>query len=362
MADREKTAYRFFLLLLVAAVVLLAAIVRPIASALFTGAVLAGVIWPLHARLSSGLHGRRRLAAAISVASVVVLLVAPLVALSTVVVKEATDGLRFVSKTVRSEGVAGLLEKLPPSVRGPARRALESLPNDPGDDLSETVQRQVSAQGGKAAAAFGAAVAATGSLVFQAAMMLIALFFLLIDGDKLLAWLDGVSPLRQGQTRELLAEFKKVSYAVIVSTVITAAVQAAAALIGYFIASVPHALFFAGVTFLVAFIPAVGAASVCLAAAALLFLTGHPWKALFLAIWGVGVVGVVDNIVKPILVKSGMEMHGALVFFALIGGLGAFGTVGLLIGPLAVALFLALMRIYQRDYRPRGVSPQVPDT
>lgn len=159
--------------------------------------------------------------------------------------------------------------------------------------------------------------------------------------------------MRRGQSRELLTEFKKVSYAVIVSTVITSAVQAAAALVGYFIARVPNPVFFAGLTFFVAFIPAVGAASVCLAAAVLLFVTGHSYMALFLAIWGVTVVGLVDNVVKPYLVKSGMEMSGAVVFFAFIGGLAAFGTVGLLLGPLVVALFLVLLRIYQRDFKPK---------
>ena len=112
----------------------------------------------------------------------------------------------------------------------------------------------------------------------------------------------------------------------------------------------PQPLFFAGATFLVAFIPAVGAASVCLVAAGLLYVTGHPYMALFLALWGFLVVGLVDNIVKPYLVKSGMEMHGAVVFFSLIGGIAAFGMIGLLAGPLAMAMLLALLRMYHRDY------------
>ena len=168
-------------------------------------------------------------------------------------------------------------------------------------------------------------------------MMLVALYFFLVEGDELVDWLDRVSPLRPGQTRELMTEFKRVTYAVIVSTVITAAVQAAAAVVGYLIARVPNPIFFGGLTFFVAFIPAVGAASVCLVAAGLLFVTGHPYAALFLAIWGVVVVGLVDNVVKPYLIKAGMQLRGGVVFFALIGGLGAFGTVGLLIGPLVVA-------------------------
>ena len=122
---------------------------------------------------------------------------------------------------------------------------------------------------------------------------------------------------------------------------ITSAVQAVAGLVGYLIARVPHPIFFTTATFLVAFIPAIGAASVCIVAALLLFATGHPYMATFLVVWGVGVVGLVDNLVKPFLIKRGMEMPGAVVFFSLIGGLATFGALGLL---------LALVRMYRRDF------------
>lgn len=221
----------------------------------------------------------------------------------------------------------------------------------------------MSTQGGTAARAVTGAVAATGSIAFQTVMMLIALFFLLTEGARLVSWVESVSPLRRGQTREILREFRSVSVAVLVSSVATAGVQAAAALVGFLIARVPAALFFAGVAFFMALIPAVGAAIVVLVAAALMFFSGHPWAALFLAIWGTVVVGLVDNIVKPLLARRGMHQHAAIVFFALLGGLAAFGTVGLLLGPLIVAFFLALLRIYERDYgrpTPRPGDPATP--
>ena len=357
MAD-DQTPRRFFFTLFLIATVLLAAVIYPLASALFMAAVFAGALWPVHKRLTRALHGARGPAAGILVLAVVLVIVGPVVALSTVAVREATSGLKYVSNTVRSEGVTGLIAKFPPSVQKLANAALAQLPSEPGDDLDSTVGRQVTVQGGRAAAAVTTLVAATGSLVFQITMMLIALYFLLVEGGDLVEWLDRISPMRRGQSRELLTEFKRVSYAVIVSTVITSAVQALAALIGYLISGVPSPIFFTGVTFFVAFVPAVGAASVCLAAAALLFVTGHSYMALFLAIWGLTVVGLVDNIVKPYLVKAGMEMSGSVVFFAFIGGLGAFGTVGLLLGPLVVALFLALLRIYERDFKAKaGAAP-----
>jgi predicted PurR-regulated permease PerM len=348
----SQAARRFFFILLLLTTVMMALVIRTLASALFLAAVLAGVLWPIHRRLTSWVRGRRAISAGLLTVSSIVVLVGPLVGFSAFAVAEATDGLRFVSRTVRSEGVAGLVDRLPPGLRRLANEGLERLPQDPGAGLDKTVQKQVSAQGGKAAAAVGAAVQATGSLLFHAVMMLIAFYFLLVQGDELIAWLDGITPLKKGQTRELLSEFKKVSFAVIMSTVITAAVQAAAALVGYLIARVPNAVFFAGITFFVAFIPAIGAAVVCLAAALLLFVTGHPYMAVFLSIWGVLVVGLVDNLVKPILIKAGMEMRGAVVFFALVGGIGTFGAIGLLIGPLVVALFLALLRMYKRDFKP----------
>jgi predicted PurR-regulated permease PerM len=81
----------------------------------------------------------------------------------------------------------------------------------------------------------------------------------------------------------------------------------------------------------------------------LLFLTGHGSAALFLALWGILVVGFVDNLVKPLLMRGRLEVHGALIFFALLGGLATFGPVGLVAGPLTLSFFLAVMRIAERE-------------
>ncbi len=344
-------AKRFFLGLLAASAVLLGFVLYPLAQSLFMGAVLAGVLWKVNHRLAARLRGRRGLAAGVLVAAVVLLVVGPIVGLSAFVYGEASAGIKFVNETIKSEGVQGLLGKLPEPVQKLASKVIEQLPKDAEGRLDEeSVGKTVTAQGSKAAVVVGTAVSATGELVIQVVMMLIALYFLLLQGEELVAWMDMASPLRVGQTQELLAEFKKVSYAVLISTVITSAVQAVAALVGYLIARVPHPIFFAAVTFFVAFIPAIGAGAVCLVAAALLFVTGHPYMAIFLAIWGLVVVGLVDNIIKPMLIKGDGEMNGAVVFFALIGGLAAFGAVGLLVGPLVISAFLALMRMYRRDF------------
>lgn len=343
----ERAARRFFLALLFGSIGLLAFVLFPLAEALFMAAVLAGALWPLNVRLARKIRNKRQLAAGILTGAVVVLLVTPVVGLSAFLIGEATAGVKFITSTIRSEGVTGLIDRAPGPLKTLGQEVLKRVPVD---DPDASIGSQVTEQGGKAAGVVASTLSAGGSLVFQIAMMLIALFFLLAEGEQLIAWLDEALPLRAGQTRELLSEFRRVSYAVLMSTVITSAVQAAAALAGYLIARVPHPIFFTVVTFFVAFIPAVGAGSVCLTAAALLFVTGHSWAALFLGIWGIVVVGLVDNAVKPLLIKGGVEMDGAVVFFSLIGGLAAFGATGLLLGPLVVSGFLALMRMYRRDF------------
>jgi predicted PurR-regulated permease PerM len=326
---------------------LLAWVLLPMASELILAAVLAAVLWPVQVWLTRRLRGRNSLAAGILAVAVVLLLLGPTAALVAVVIRDGADGVKFVSETLRGDAVRDLLAYLPHNARSVVHDAIQELPRNFEDAIG-----QVGAHGDQAAAAVSVAVARTSSLLFHSAMMLIALYFFLAQGRQIVHWIDEASPLPVGQTSELLAAFKRVSYAVIMSTVVTSAVQAVAALIGYYIARVPSPIFFGTLTFFVAFIPAVGAASVCLVAAALLLITGHPYMAAFLAVWGMVVVGLVDNVIKPLLIRKGMEIHGGVVFFSLIGGLAAFGAIGLLLGPLIVAMFFALLRMYHRDFSP----------
>lgn len=352
----ERPVPLFFLVLLVGAAVLLAVVIAPMSSELLLAVVLAGVLRPVEVWLTKRLRGRRALAAGIITVLVVVIVLGPLAMLITVVVRDGSDGIKFVLDAVHSPKVADAIGWLPDSAQSFLLDGIDRLPHN----LDEVVG-QVSAHGTTAATAVGASVVATGAFLFHGALMLIALFFSLTHAEALVSWLDSVSPLAPGQTRELLATSKKVSFSIIVSTVVTSAVQAAAALIGFYIAQAPSPIFLATVTFLAAFIPAVGAAVVSLVVALLLYVTGHPYMAIFLAVWGVVVVGLVDNVVKPLLIKRGMEVHGAVVFFSLVGGLAAFGAIGLLIGPLVVSMTLSMIAMYHRDFSPQKTQvPTVP--
>ena len=338
-----KTVRWTIIVLTVLALGLMTLIIRPFASALFVAAVLAGALHPWYQRFAARLRGRRQLAAGLVTAAVMLVVVIPVASLTVVLAREAADGVAYVRATLRSEGVSGLVADLPAPLQSTARKVLEQLPQD-----QDQLQGLTSTQGGKAARAAGGVLTATWSVLVQMVMMLIAFFFLLMDGEELVEWLSDVAPLQKGQTRQLLSDFRRVSVTVIVSSAATAAIQAVVALVGYLLARLPHPYFFTVVTFVVGLVPAVGAGAVGLAAAAFLFLGGHPRAALFLALWAVLAVGLSDNVVKPYLMRGAVKLHGAVIFFALIGGVSVFGPIGILAGPLIVSFFLAVVRMWDR--------------
>jgi predicted PurR-regulated permease PerM len=341
-SSSTRTSFWTTLVLTVLAVFLMTRVIRPFAAALFIAAVLAGALYPLYDRLATRMGGRRTLAAVAATVAMLLLVVLPLAWLGVVLAQEIADGVNYVRRTLQSEGVAGLIADLPRPLQSLAQKVIERLPHDQ-QELSGVAE----SQGGRAAGMLGNVLQATWGAVIQMVMMLIAFFFLLVDGPKLVNWFVEVLPLRRKQTLTLLADFRKVTVAVLVSSIATSAIQAAVAFVGYLIVRVPNSIFFGFLTFLVGLVPAVGAGAVTLFAALIVYISGRPGAALFLAIWGVIFVGLADNVVKPYLIRGGVELHGAVVFFALIGGLAHFGPVGLLAGPLIVSFFIAVVHMWK---------------
>jgi predicted PurR-regulated permease PerM len=148
MSPDQLAARRFLFALLIGALVLVGFVAQPIAEALFVAAVLAVVLQPLQARLARWLRGRPQVSAALLVAAVALLVVGPVLALSALALREVTGGVRFLHEILRSEGMSGLLQRLPVPIAEYAERALGYL-----GDFGASVESQVREQGPKAASA-----------------------------------------------------------------------------------------------------------------------------------------------------------------------------------------------------------------
>ncbi|ACG72030.1 protein of unknown function UPF0118 [Anaeromyxobacter sp. K] len=356
--DSDLHARRLLLALLAMTLLLAGWMVRPFWVAFFLAAVLTAALRHWMEWLSARLRGRRALAAGLLTVGVLLAGVIPVAALGAVLIREAVDGIQWLRSALQSEGVWGLVSRLPGPIEDLAHRAVAAL-GDPQRQL-----QQLAGQGGQAAAAVGGVLAATGTFVLQTAMMLIALFFFLVDGQRLIAWVDARVPLRAGQFRTLVEDFRRTTLSVVAATAATAGIQTVTALAGYFIARAPNPIFLAVLTLLVALIPAVGATAMVLVVAALQFATGHTVSGIFLAVWGAAVVSLVDNVARPYLLKGGMALHGGVVFFALLGGLAAFGGIGLILGPLVATFLVTVLNMYRREFgkpsqadEPAGAPP-----
>ena len=320
-------------------------VVLPFWSPLLLAAVLAAVFqWPLD-RLTGFFKGRRRTAGALISVGVLVVIVLPFASVAAFTASEAIGGFSYVRDTLGVQSVSDLKTvELPLSVQ----RALTAL------HLTREQVHELAGRAASKAQEIGPEILASSSrAVFHTALMLLAFYFLLVDGRRLIEWLWNVSPLQAEQTEELLREFHSVATGSILGNVASALLQGVLAGIGFAIFSVPHAAFFGLLVGMASFVPVVGTALVWIPAVALLFFTGHNGGAIGLAIWcTIGVVGV-EHAAKPFILRatSGGEMHTGLMFLALLGGLEVFGILGVILGPLIVSFFISLMRMIERDAR-----------
>ena len=333
-----------------AATALIVAVGLPLWRPLLIAAVLAGALSPLYEAAVRRLGGRRSLGATLFTAATVILILIPVALLAIIAVREAAQAVALVRDTIASEGLQGLIAKAPDSIEGWLRGLMKLLPT--GIDRAGS---PFAAGGRWVLGALSGALAVLALFGLRLLLMLVALFFLLRDGSALVDWFVGATPLAPERVRQMMREFRIVARSVLAANFVTAAAQAVVATIGFAIARAPSPIFFGLLCLFSSLIPSVGTMLVTFPVAGLMLLLGHPWAALFLAVWAVLVVGLIDNVLRPVLIRGEGQLHGALVLFSLIGAMSAFGAEGLFVGPLALAFFLAVVRTRQRE---RETSPQ----
>lgn len=335
-----------FGLLAVAATALFLLIVWPFRAPLFLALVLAAVLQRPLERLTRAVRGRRRTAGALLTLGVFAVLVVPFASLATFAAREAVTGFSYLRDQMGVSTVAELkTAQLPPEADAMLGRALGAV-HVSREQLRDALGRIAT----RAQETAPELLKESGRTLFHTVLMLLAFYFLLVDGRRLLRWLWNVSPLQGAQTEELLGEFHRVATGSIVGTVATAVLQGALAGIGFAIFRVPHAIFFGMLAALASFIPVVGTALVWLPAVVLLAVLGHTTAAIGLAAWCAVLVVGAEHIAKPLILRGTMggEMHTGMMFLALLGGLEVFGLLGVILGPLIVAFFLSIMRMIER--------------
>ncbi len=181
--------------------------------------------------------------------------------------------------------------------------------------------------------------------------MLLIIFYLLIDSQRLVSFIEGISPLPDDQDQKLIRKFKDMSGAILVGNGLGGLIQGTLGGLVFWMFGLNSPFLWGVIMALLAFLPIVGIGVVFIPAAIFLFLKGRIAAGIFFLIFYMMLSGGIEYFFKPKLVGQRVQMHTLLVFLSIIGGLKLFGILGIIYGPLVVTAFLTLADIYESSYR-----------
>jgi predicted PurR-regulated permease PerM len=330
--------FKSLLVLVLAATLLFSLIIWPFFGAVCWAVFIAIVFWPLHQRFLRGSHGRRNMAALASLTVILLIVILPMTLLAASITQEAS----VMVEKLRSGEIQvttyfqRALDTLPAWARGMLHRFGLS-------DLS-LMQQKLLLTLGNSGQALTSRVVGIGqvTLDFLVAffLMIYMLFFMFRDGDQLSQSIARSIPLNPQHTRRLLTQFATVVRATVKGNIVVALVQGTLGALAFWVLGLPGAILWGAVMALLSLLPAVGAALVWGPVAAYFFFSGEVVKGFGLIVWGTLVIGLVDNVLRPILVGKETRMPDYLVLLATLGGIVVFGLNGFVIGPVIAAVFL----------------------
>jgi predicted PurR-regulated permease PerM len=322
-------------------------ILTPFWGALGWAAVLAFLLHPLHVRLTRRFKGRAGRSAGLLTALTPFVVIAPIALLGLAFAQQVAKLIEYLKdrRLPTVSGVFAQLERVPGLGRVIAW--IRSEAEVTADQLQDWLITGAQSVLKTAATAGGNVMLGVAGTLVGFFLMLFLLFFLLRDGQAMLRHVINLIPMNPTSRNELVQYLADVTRAVIFGSALTAVLQGALVGVGFAIAGLPAPVVFGVLGMLAAFIPAAGTGLVLVPGVIALALMGEWGSAIFLAAW-TAVVGVSDNILRPLLTAQTGDVSTLAVFVGAIGGVSAFGFIGLIIGPVLLSLIVALIRFAEK--------------
>ncbi len=354
---------------------------------LFLASVLVVVFKPLHARVVDHVPGYPRVSALLTTLLILLAVLLPTVWLGWRAALELRDVYAYLTAEAEEVGVEPpnvpraievkvaadeeqatnepplnpqILEQIVERVPKPVKEFYKSATSSELDQ--ETVQEWLKNALGAVGKYVVSGVQLVGKLLFGLIVMVLALYYFLADGPRMLASLMKLSPLDDEYERELLDKFANVSRAVVVASLASAVVQGLLAGIGYYFALNEGAPIFllTMLTMVLAIVPFLGAAAIWVPTATWIYLyqvttidgkvvEGDAPSAIGLAIYGLCVVSAIDNVIKPLVLHGQSNLHPLVALISILGGVQTLGPIGILVGPMLVAFVQALLNMVNKE-------------
>jgi predicted PurR-regulated permease PerM len=317
--------------------------VWPFAATIIAAAVLAVVCYPLHVRLQSRVS-RPGLAALLSTLLVLIAFLVPLTLLATTVTQELRAAYQALAPGATEQGAGRIWAALDRPLAA-VGMWLGMQPSELRSMLETRLQEAGSALLGKTIAVLGAA----GGGVVKIVIGIGTLYCTFLYGSRLRQDVVTMSPLGPRRTTTLLIAVHDIVMASFYGVIAVAAAQGLLCGLGAWIAGLPSPTLWGVAAAVVSVLPLFGSALVWLPAAAVLFVQGSIGRGVFMLIWGAGLVGTIDNFIRPMVVMTKLPVHPLVVFVAMLGGVEAFGLMGILFGPVILAVTMALFQMLREE-------------
>jgi predicted PurR-regulated permease PerM len=319
--------------------------IHPFLLVIFLSGLFSALARPLYLRLDQWFGGRHHLASLTTLILMIIVILLPLTLLIGIVVAQAVDVSQSVTPWVEELSEPGVfatkIQHLP--FYDELLPYRELLISKAGEAVSLVSKFLVS---GLSSLTLG-----TANVIFMALVMLYTMYFLQMDGDKLVHKILYYLPLKSSDEHLMLDRFTSVTRATLRGTLLIGLLQGALAGIAFAIAGIENAVFWGTVMAVLSVIPSVGSALVWVPAVILLIFHGHPVTGILLGLFCGLVVGSLDNVLRPILIGKDTKMHELMIFFGTLGGIMMFGIAGILIGPLIASLFITVWEMYGTTFR-----------
>ncbi len=346
---------RVFFTLVILSTVFFLWMVRSFLVPVFWAAVFATLFRPLYLRVLGLGRNRRALAATVATLCVVLTVLVPSALIVMAVTREAIDlYARIQEGSLDVQAPIAFVERYVPMVA----EFLERYGVE-----TEQIRARIEAAAGYVAQYIAGQALAFGQNALAVAilfgLMLYLLFFFFRDGDAIIARIIRAVPMGDDRELRILTRFAEVSRATVKGTVIVAAVQGTLGGIMFGLVGLQAAVLWGVIMGILSLLPAVGPALVWIPAAIVLFATGQIWQGVVVIIGGALVIGLVDNLLRPVLVGREAKLPDYLVLLATLGGISVFGIAGFVAGPVIAAFFLVMWEMFAEEYAPLDSSAVV---
>jgi predicted PurR-regulated permease PerM len=303
------------------------------------------LLGPAQSALTRKFRGSRNIAAAVLVLLVTLMILVPVLSYGTLITRQAAAFFDWLHPQLAPESIERFWQQTLPS-RYPLLASWIRQASGGTMPAPSGILPRIAAE---ANYYLQVVLAGLATALFDVTIFLMMLFFLLRDGDEIRDVFRGISPLTRGQETEAMHHLTRTVKGVLQSMIIVPLAQGAVAWVGFWMLGVPSPTLWSAMVVFASLIPLIGSPLAWVPAAIYLTVAVSPTRGILMFLYGTFVICMVDNVIKPLILKGAAQIHTMLGFLSILGGLYAFGPKGLIVGPVVLSLVLSAYRIYRYD-------------